>query len=42
MSTSYGKGVIRDHERVLNSLTELLPIFRGMLKAAYVDAQAKT
>jgi len=39
--THRGKGVVRDHERVLNALTELLAIFRGVLKAAQADAQAK-
>jgi hypothetical protein len=33
-----GKGVVWDHERVLKSLTELLPIFREVLKAAERDA----
>ena len=33
-----GKGVTRDHERVLKSLAELLPIFRHVLKAAFQAA----
>lgn len=36
-----GKGVIRDHERVLKSLDELLSIFRGVLKTARADARAE-
>ena len=34
-----GKGVVWDHERVLKALTELLPIFREVLKAAERDAR---
>ena len=37
--THRGKGVVRDHERVMKSLTELLPIFREVLKAAERDAR---
>ena len=33
-----GKAVVRDHDRVLNSLTELLLIFRDVLKAARTAA----
>ena len=40
--THRGKGVERDHERVLKSLRELLLIFRGVLKQAQIDAQAQT
>jgi len=36
--THRGKGVVRDHERMMNSLGELLPIFRDVLKAAQRDA----
>jgi hypothetical protein len=34
-----GKAVVLDHERVLSSLSELLLIFRGVLKAARTGAQ---
>jgi hypothetical protein len=37
--THRGKGVVRDHERLVKSLDELLSIFRDVLKAARVDAQ---
>ena len=40
--THRGKGVVRDHERILKSLSELLSIFRGVLKAARTDAQPNT
>ena len=40
--THRGKGVVWDHDRVLNSLSELLPIFRGVLETAHVDAQTKS
>jgi hypothetical protein len=40
--THRGKGVERDHERVLKSLRELLSIFRSVLKQAQVDAQVQT
>ena len=33
-----GKGVIRDYQLLKNSLAELLPIFREVLKAAERDA----
>ncbi len=33
-----GKGVVRDYDLLKNSLTELLPIFRKVLKAAEKDA----
>lgn len=36
--THRGKGVVRDHERMKNSLAELLPIFRDVLRAAQCDA----
>lgn len=39
--THRGKGVVRDHDRLLRSLSELLPIFKGVLKAAQVDANAQ-
>lgn len=38
--THRGKGVIRDHERVLEALSQLLPIFQGVLEAAHADASA--
>lgn len=37
--THRGKGVVWDHERVMKSLAELLPIFREVLKAAERDAR---
>src|SRR6185437_10953488 len=37
--THRGKDVGRDHERILNSLCELLSIFRDVLRAARADAQ---
>jgi hypothetical protein len=37
--THRGKGVVRDYDRVRNSLAELLPIFRDVLAAAQRDAQ---
>lgn len=37
--THRGKAVFQDHQRVKQSLTELLPIFREVLKAAEVDAR---
>jgi hypothetical protein len=36
--THRGKGVVQDHERILKSLSEVLSIFRGVLKAASTDA----
>ena len=36
--THRGKGVVRDHERVMRSLEELLAIFRDVLKAAERDS----
>ena len=36
--THRGKGAVWDHERVMQSLTELLPIVREVLKAAERDA----
>lgn len=39
--THRGKGVVRDHEQLLKSLSELLPIFRETLEAAQVDAKAQ-
>jgi hypothetical protein len=36
--THRGKGVVRDYELLKNSLGELLPIFREVLKAAEHDA----
>ena len=38
--THRGKGVMRDHETLVNSLTELLAIFRDVLGAAKQDAGA--
>lgn len=40
--THRGKAVVLDYERVLSSLSELLPIFRGVLRAAHTDAQPNT
>ena len=39
--THRGKAVTLDHDRILASLTELLEIFRGVLKAARGDASSK-
>ena len=36
--THRGKGVVRDHERLLKSTSELLSLFRRVLKAARADA----
>lgn len=36
--THRGKGVVRDYDLLKNSLAELLPIFREVLKAAEHDA----
>jgi len=38
--THRGKGVVRDYDRIKDSLAELLPIFRDVLKAAQRDAGA--
>jgi hypothetical protein len=40
--THRGKGVVRDYELLQNSLAELLPIFRDVLRAAQGDAGYST
>jgi hypothetical protein len=37
--THRGKGVVKDHDRLRDSLRELLAIFRAVLKQAFADSQ---
>jgi hypothetical protein len=37
--THRGKGVVRDHHRVLEALEQLCPVFRGVLAAAQANAE---
>lgn len=39
--THRGKAVVGDHERVLEALTQLVQIFRCVLKAARLEAQSE-